>query len=305
VAEENIDNTVDGSGPFNTKIPGLSDAADIQAALKLYHYGSYTYDAAATDPAEPLSYSIAGHLKKLTNDKANLSGADFTGVITTPNNTASRISFYYPDLDSFPEASTAHGAMAHDHDTGKMYFAHDGEWLPLVDENFLDVEITDAISGTTGGYPDLAGNGIDWNSIDERFDLSDSLLLVSPKEKINISSTPANGIVNIDIVTSSANVITSNATGNYTINVRGDSTNTLDSLMQIGDSITVVFESPNGSTAYYATGYTIDGNAVTPKWLGGTAPSVGNINATDLYMLQIRKTDNATFTCLASQSKFS
>ena len=208
-------------------------------------------------------------------------------------------------MDSFPEASTAHGAMAHDHDTGKMYFAHDGEWLPLVDENFLDVEITDAISGTTGGYPDLAGNGIDWNSIDERFDLSDSLLLVSPKEKINISSTTANGIVNIDIVTSSANVITSNATGNYTINVRGDSTNTLDSLMQIGDSITVVFESPNGSTAYYATGYTIDGNAVTPKWLGGTAPSVGNINATDLYMLQIRKTDNATFTCLASQSKFS
>jgi hypothetical protein len=50
VAEENIDNTSNGAGLFNTKIPGLSDAADIQAALRLYHYGTYTYDGANTNP---------------------------------------------------------------------------------------------------------------------------------------------------------------------------------------------------------------------------------------------------------------
>lgn len=58
---ENIDGTPNGTtGLFNTKIPALSDAADIQAALRLYHYGLYAYDA-----ENPTSTSIAGHLKDL------------------------------------------------------------------------------------------------------------------------------------------------------------------------------------------------------------------------------------------------
>lgn len=93
MAEENIDNTVSGSGLFNTKIPGLSDAADIQAALRLYHYGTYEYDGSNTNTELIPNPSVAHHFQKLTNDKANLSGANFTGPITTPNNTASRISF--------------------------------------------------------------------------------------------------------------------------------------------------------------------------------------------------------------------
>ena len=129
-------------------------------------------------------------------------------------------------------------------------------------------------------------------------------VLISPKEQAVISATAATGAINIDVSTSSVNIRTSNATANYTLNVRGSASVTLDSLMSTGDSLTVTFESPNGATPYYATAYTIDGNAVTPKWLGGTAPSAGNASATDVYMLQIRKTGSATFTCIASQSKF-
>jgi hypothetical protein len=129
-------------------------------------------------------------------------------------------------------------------------------------------------------------------------------VLTSPKEQAVISATAATGAINIDVSTSSVNIRTSNATANYTLNVRGSASVTLDSLMATGDSLTVTFESPNGGTPYYATAYTIDGNAVTPKWLGGTAPAAGNASATDVYMLQIRKTAAATFTCIASQSKF-
>ncbi len=129
-------------------------------------------------------------------------------------------------------------------------------------------------------------------------------VLTSPKEQAAISATAATGTVNIDVSTASVQIYTANATGNYTLNVRGNGSTTLNSLMTTGESITVTFESPNGGTAYYATAVTIDGNAITPKWLGGTAPSSGNINSTDVYMLQIRKTGAATFTCIASQNKF-
>ncbi len=128
--------------------------------------------------------------------------------------------------------------------------------------------------------------------------------LTSPRETAAISATAATGTVHLNVSTASVHIYTSNSTANYTLNIRGNSSTTLNSLMAIGESITVTFESPNGATPYYATAYTIDGNAVTPKWLGGTAPSAGNASATDVYMLQIRKTAAATFTCLASQSKF-
>ena len=64
---ENIDGTPTGTGIFNTKIPEYSDAADIQAALRLYHYGSYTYDGSNTDTANLVSPSIAKHLQTLAD----------------------------------------------------------------------------------------------------------------------------------------------------------------------------------------------------------------------------------------------
>jgi hypothetical protein len=42
-----------------TKIPALADDADIQDALKAYHYGSYDFDTAETDTANLLNPSIA------------------------------------------------------------------------------------------------------------------------------------------------------------------------------------------------------------------------------------------------------
>jgi hypothetical protein len=134
--------------------------------------------------------------------------------------------------------------------------------------------------------------------------VSTGATLTSPEETVTISGTAATGAINIDTLTSSVNIRTSNASGNWTINVRGDGTTTLDSLMAVGTQVSVVFESPQGATAYYPTALTIDGGAVTPKWLGGTAPSSGNINSTDVYVYTIRKTGAATFTVIASQSKF-
>lgn len=133
--------------------------------------------------------------------------------------------------------------------------------------------------------------------------LADNPTLTSPKETATISATAANGAINIDILTSAVNIRTSNATADWTINVRGDGSTTLDSLMAVGEQISVVFESPIGVTAYEPTAFSIDGSAVVPKWLGGTTPT-GNTNSTDVYVYTIRKTGAATFTVLASQNKF-
>jgi len=126
----------------------------------------------------------------------------------------------------------------------------------------------------------------------------------SPKETVDRSATATTGTVNIDVVTSSVKIHTLDATANFTINVRGNGSTTLDSLMSTGEQLTVVFECLNGATPYYATAYQVDGNAVTPKWLGGSAPAAGNANSSDVYTITIVKTGAATFTCLASLNRF-
>lgn len=57
-----------------TKIPGYSDAADIQAALRLYHYGSYTFDTAESDEGNLLNPSIAYTINNLQSQIDGFSG---------------------------------------------------------------------------------------------------------------------------------------------------------------------------------------------------------------------------------------
>jgi hypothetical protein len=128
--------------------------------------------------------------------------------------------------------------------------------------------------------------------------------LTSPKETVTLEPTGAATTVDIDILTASVEYITGAATGNWTTNIRGNVGTTLNSIMAIGEQISVVLLNTNTGTAYYPTALNIDSVLVTPKWLGGTAPSSGNINSIDAYVYTIIKTASATYTVLASQNKF-
>jgi hypothetical protein len=124
------------------------------------------------------------------------------------------------------------------------------------------------------------------------------------KEVATISATAATGTINYDITTQSVLYYTTNASGNWTVNFRGSSGTSLDTLMATGETMTAVFMVTQGATAYYNSALQIDGNAVTPKWLGGTAPTAGNASGIDVYTYAIVKTGSATFTVFASVVDF-
>jgi hypothetical protein len=115
-------------------------------------------------------------------------------------------------------------------------------------------------------------------------------VLISPEERTTVSATAAATTVNYDASTQGVLYYTSNATANWTLNVRGTSAITLSSILAVGDAITVSFLVTNGTTAYYQTAFNIDGSAVTPKYSGGTAPASGNASAIDVYTYTIVKT---------------
>jgi len=132
-----------------------------------------------------------------------------------------------------------------------------------------------------------------------------AIVLNDAAEVATVSATAATGTINYDITTQSVLYYTSNASANWTVNFRGSSGTSLNTLMSTGQSMTVAFLVTQGATAYYNSAVQVDGttSGVTTRWLGG-APTAGNASGIDSYRYLVIKTGSATFTVLASNTQF-
>jgi hypothetical protein len=123
-------------------------------------------------------------------------------------------------------------------------------------------------------------------------------------ENASIVASAATGTINFNAKTNSVLYYTSNATANFTLNIRGDASTTLNAVIPTGKVMTVVFLNANGSTTYYASTIQIDGTTVTPKWQGAAAPGSPQADSISVYTLAIIKTASNTYTVLGSVTEF-
>jgi hypothetical protein len=70
----------------------------------------------------------------LTAEADTLATVTGRGATTT---TTAVIPFYYANQSAFPNATTYHGAIAHSHSDGAMYFAHGGSWNKMANDSQL------------------------------------------------------------------------------------------------------------------------------------------------------------------------
>ena len=167
--------------------------------------------------------------------------------------------------------------------------------------------LTSAGSGAPTWTTPVVANAANTWTATQTFNGSSSVAsakFTNAKEVVTVSATAATGTIDYDVTTQSVLYYTSNASANWTVNFRGSSGTSLNTLMSTGESITVAFLVTQGSTAYYNSAVQVDGSAVTPKWQGGVAPTSGNASSIDTYVYTIIKTGSATFTVLASHTKF-
>jgi cytoskeletal protein CcmA (bactofilin family) len=172
----------------------------------------------------------------------------------------------------------------------------------------LDVSGNASVGGTFNvtGSAGLSGNvnignaTADVATISSQVEFQNNL-----RERTSINSTSATGTINFDVLSHNVEIRTSDAAANFELNIRGDSSSSLDSVMSTGETTSIAFESSQGGTAYYLDAIQIDGSTATPVyWQGGTAPSQGNASGYDSYLINVTKTGSAAFTCLASQTQY-
>jgi hypothetical protein len=162
----------------------------------------------------------------------------------------------------------------------------------------------------TGSAPSIAATGddtnIDFNLTPKgigRVTLNGNGKIQGLAEKVLVNGTFTSNI-NIDTNTQAVQLNTATASANFTVNLRGDGSNSLDASMDTGESITVAYINKNNNVTYWNTTVQVDGVTVTPVWQGGAAPTGGNVTSNDVYTYTAIKTGAATFTVLASQTQF-
>ena len=124
-------------------------------------------------------------------------------------------------------------------------------------------------------------------------------VLLSSAETVSVVAAAPSATTNFYVQSGSVQYYTSNAANNWTLNIAFSSGTSMNTALAIGQSVTFVLVTTQGSTAYYNSAVTIDGTSVTPKWIGG-APIAGNVSGLDVYRMTVVKTASATYTVLAS-----
>jgi hypothetical protein len=377
---------------YPTNIPGYADSADIQAALRAYHYGSYSYNTANTSPASLEANSIAKFLYDIEQDiialearpssggnaqntqpvPADFSPADIpdgyiwvdangtlggvpTGATAVFTNSAPTTSLttgtIWVDKDStdivanpfIPTATiNAKGDLlaGSANDSVTVLSASTNGYVLITDSSTtsgltwadsaastqtltnksislgsntvtstlaqLNTAVSDADVASLAGTETLTNKTLTAPAISAPT-ITGTTKIAQILETTTLSTSAVTATQNYDVITNGAvTYVTASNTSNYTLNVRGDGSTTLNSVMSTGQALTIAHLVTNGGTAYYLTTLQIDGttSGVTTEWQGGTAPSSGNTNSVDIYSITIIKTGNAAFTAFAAQTKF-
>ena len=129
------------------------------------------------------------------------------------------------------------------------------------------------------------------------------------KEEVNVTAGKLSDNTNIYLENGCVHVFTTTETTTSTPAIKYSSGVNLKDRMSVGESVVVTLVTAAASGAY-SEHITIDGDAVTENWIGGSAPSDGGSSGVDIHSFTIIKvassgTTDQQLTVIANHSKTS
>ena len=249
--------------------------------------------------------------------------SDTTLTFTTAPSVGEPIYVIFRDYDTFdvgivPDSSITAAKLATDAvETAKIKdlnvtagkLATDAvETAKIKDGEVTEVKLDSSARKFPVNAANIATNAVETIKIADDAVTSDKIApLKHLQEDMLITAAGAqtlNGNVTVNILENSIRYFTSATTSNICINIRGDDSTTLNSVMNVGNTITSAVLITNGGTPQYVQNTQVDNVLVVPKVSGGEQLSEGNADSIDIYTITVVKTADATFTMFLSQTQF-
>ena len=107
-----------------------------------------------------------------------------------------------------------------------------------------------------------------------------------------VSATPPlnNATFNFDVCSQSILYYTGSLSGNFTLNVRGNSTTPFSNILNTGQTTTLSLILTTGTPSYYLSAFNIDNTVYYPKYQSGVTPANTYTNAINIYTYSITRT---------------
>ena len=132
-------------------------------------------------------------------------------------------------------------------------------------------------------------------------------------EDCQLTSSGLSGTSHHSVEADNARYWNAAASGNWTYNIRWNSSTTLDSKMSNGETINVSYITAVGGSSYYQTGFQIDGSSKTVQWIrnqppiqaggGESGDDVAN-QGFDVYSFAINKYSTNNYYVLGAHTHF-
>ena len=129
------------------------------------------------------------------------------------------------------------------------------------------------------------------------------------KEEVNVVANKLSAAPNIYLENGCVHIFTTAESTTSTPAIKYNASTNLKDKMSVGESVVVTLVTTANASAYSAQ-ITIDGDAVTENWIGGSAPSAGGSSGVDVHTFTIIKvassgTTDQQLTVIANHSKTS
>lgn len=162
---------------------------------------------------------------------------------------------------------------------------------------------TIASTVTTAAQPNITSTGtLTGLTVDGNVSISDTVSIYQAVENVAIIGAQT-GTYNYNLLDGAIQYSTANATGNLTLNFRGNSTVTMNSFLSTGQSTIGTYLLTTGTAPYGVTAVQIDGVSQTINWASGAVPTQYS-NTTTSYTFTMIKTGSATYKILGAGTRY-
>jgi len=235
---------------------------------------------------------------------SNIAGANVSGTVPLSTYATTANAVAGANVSGAVDFATTANAVAGANVSGEVSFAATANTVAGANVSGTVALATTAGTVTTAAQPNITTVGtLSSLTVNGTTTLQSTTILQQAEEKFTPETTGAGGTLNYNLLDQAIVNNTGIASANTTLNFRGNSTTTANTMITNDHSVTATYLVTTGASAYGITDVNIDSASQLIRWAGNVAPTQIT-NTITSYTFNLIKTADNVYTVFGSATRY-